>query len=144
MTVFVGYRQQLSSEELSKVLEDYKNHNSRYFLRWVHQVSGIVSELPEPLSPEGQMFDDKRELRWKKHSKGFELLLLSTTGADDRFTSIGTAWECQNRDAQIYPPTETRFPTGIDHRGVNVGQRYFLDAHTATVHFVALTVQAQQ
>lgn len=142
MTAFVGYQQQLSSDELREILNDYKTPNSRYFLRWFHQVSGIISELPENLSPEGQMFDDKRELRWKKHSKGFELLLLSTTGADDGFTPIGKAWECQNRDAHIYPSTETRFPKGIDHRNINVGQRYFLDAHTATVHFVALTVKA--
>lgn len=142
MTAFVGYQQQVSLDELRKVLEDYKTRNSRYFLRWVHQVSGIILELPETLSPEGQMFDDQRELRWKKQSKGFDLLLLSVAGSDPSFTPIGTVWKCQNRNAHIYPPTETRFPKGIDHQNVDVGQRYFLDARTATVHFVALTVKA--
>lgn len=142
MSPFVGVSEQLMTvKELRDLLEKFSNQRSYYFLRWPHKVSGIVEQLPDEfLSPEGQMFNYDRELRWKQQGQHFSLLLLSTTGSEPGFKPIGHKWEIQQRDAHIYPATETRFPKGLSSTNVDVAQRYFLDADTATVHFVALTV----
>ena len=76
-------------------------------------------------------------------SKGisFSVLILSTQASEPDFKLVGKDWESQKRDAHIYPPTETRFPQRITDSDVDIAQRYFLDKHTSTVHFVALTVK---
>ena len=142
MSPFVGVSEQLLTvEQLRDLLEKSSNQRSYYFLRWPHKVSGIIEQLPNEFSsPEGQMFNCDRELRWKQQGQHFSLLLLSTTGSEPGFKPIGHKWEIQQRDAHIYPATETRFPKGLSSTNVDVAQRYFLDADTATVHFVALTV----
>jgi len=142
MNAFVGVSDRLlTAEQLKELVQKPYTSPSYYFLRWHHQVSGIVDSLPAEFpSPEGQMFNCDRELRWKQQGQHFTVLLLSTAGAESGFTPIGETWEIQQRDAHIYPSTETRFPKGFDHRGVNIAQRYFIDAQTATVHFVALTI----
>lgn len=146
MNPFVGVREQLLTvEQLRDLLEKPSNQRDYYFLRWPHKVSGIVEQLPDEFpSPEGQMFNCDRELRWKQQGQHFSVLLLSTTGSEPGFKGIGQKWETQQRDAHIYPATETRFPKGLSSTKVDVAQRYFMDADTATVHFVALTVAKKQ
>ncbi|GAB4302688.1 MAG: hypothetical protein Fur0025_43640 [Oscillatoriaceae cyanobacterium] len=72
---FVGCQQVLSADELRQVMLQLATASPPcyYFLRWPHQVSGIISELEEFPSPEGQMFTSKLELRWKT-SRGAEML----------------------------------------------------------------------
>jgi hypothetical protein len=142
MSVFVGTSDRLlTASELKELLEKLAIKPSYYFLRWFHQVSGFISQLPEYFpSPEGQMFNSELELRWKQKGEHFSVLLLSTTGEKPGFTPIGEAWEVQQRNAHVYPATETRFPKRIEAGKVNINQRYFLNPQTATIHFVALTV----
>lgn len=99
-------------------------------------------------SPEGQMFNSQLELRWKKKGANYEILLLSATGSQEdypEFQLVGNDWKVVKRNAHLYASgptqTETRFPKKFDHQDIKVAQRYFMDSQTATVHFVALTLQ---
>lgn len=140
MNPFVGVKQ-VSLAELRQLLENL-SQPSYYFLRWAHQVKWMVNKLPAEFpSPEGQMFNRDRELRWKPQGQGYSVLLLSISGEEPGFTAVGKNWQVQQRNAHIYPSNETRFPKAIDSEKIkNVAQRYFMDAETATVHFVALTL----
>lgn len=140
MSAFVGYKNGISELELKALLDQYGSAKSRYFLRWAHKVSGILKHLDGFPSPEGQMFDSDREIRWKQQGDRFNVLMLSTQ-AEAGFTAIGNTWMAKSYRANLYPRTETRFPKGIQDRGVNIGQRCFIDDQTATVRFVALTVE---
>lgn len=143
MNAFVGVSKQfLTADELESLLEKYALAPSYYFLRWPHKVSKIESEFPSEFpSPEGQMFNCDREIRWKQKGDNFTVLLLSLTGDEPEFQAIGQEWVTEDRKAHFYPATETRFPQGIPAtQNIKVAQRYFKDKQTATVHFVALTV----
>lgn len=138
---FVGVKEVNSAVELRSLLDQLAD-NSYYFLRWAHRVSGFEKQLPKEFpSPEGQMFNCDRELRWKQKGQKYSVLLLSTTGSEPGFTSVGKKWEVENRNAHVYRSTGTRFTKGINDRQVAVAQRYFIDKQTSTVHFVALTVK---
>lgn len=142
MSVFVGVRDNLTESELRWLLEKPQNQPTYYCLRWLHKLGEMTTKLPKEFpSPEGQMFDENREIRWKQKGKKFSALLLSTTGEESGFTAIPGQWAIQNRDAHLYPPTETRFPKSTAEKQPNIGQRYFLDADTSTVQFVALRVK---
>lgn len=139
MSAFVGTQTLATVEVLQSLIQNLSNEKSCFFLKWPHKVSGFCKQLPSDFpSPEGQMFDEKQELRWRKQGKGYSVLLLSTTGAHPDFEPVGQAWMTQDRTANLYPATETRFPKGIDCQKFTIGQRDFFDTHTATVHFVAL------
>ncbi|MGG6266269.1 hypothetical protein ACQ4M3_05450 [Leptolyngbya sp. AN03gr2] len=141
MSAFVGFKQNVSESDLKQLLKQYDTAKSCYFLRWAHRVSGIELDLPEEFpSPEGQMFDRDRELRWKQQGERFNVLILSIH-AEAGFTAIDKVWTTKSYQAKLYPPTETRFPEGIQGQGVNVAQRCFIDDQTSTVHFVALTAE---
>ena len=141
MSAFVGTCTVQSPEELRSLIEELRGETSCFFLRWPHKVSGFRKTLPDNFpSPEGQIFDTQKELRWKQQGNGYEVLLLSANGDYTGFMPLGEAWEVDVQDAHLYPKTETRFPKGIDDQQVNVGQRFFSDPQTATVHFVALKV----
>jgi len=141
MSAFVGTQTVQSAEELRSLLHQLKSENSCFFLRWPHKVSGFCKSLPDDFpSPEGQMFDSQKEVRWKQQGKGYSVLLLSASEAHAGFEPVGEAWEVHVQNAHLYPPTETRFPKGINDQQVNISQRYFADPQTATVHFVALKV----
>ncbi len=141
MSAFVGTRTVKSAEELRSLIQQFQGEKSCFFLRWPHRVSGFCKTLPDDFpSPEGQVFDSQKELRWKQQGKSYSVLLLSASEAYDNFEPVGTAWDVQVQDAHIYPKTETRFPKGINDQQVNIGQRFFADPQTATVHFVALKV----
>ena len=169
---FVGVNSQvLSPQKLIQVLEKLETSAkpSYYFLRWPHRVSGfwlrrfekfpsLAEDIGERInskqieaafpSPEGQMFNNQLELRWKKKQANYEILLLSATGSQEdypEFQLVGNDWKVVNRNAHLYASgptqTETRFPKKFDHQDIKVAQRYFMDSQTATVHFVALTLQ---
>lgn len=140
---FVGYNQVNSTDDLKKLIKHYAERSpSYYFLRWAHCVSGIISELPKFPSPEGQVFNSVLELRWKQQGSGYSLLLLSETlDAAEGFTAIPGDWKTCDRTAHFNGKTDARFPKGFTYpEKLLIQQRYFLNAKTATVHFVALTV----
>lgn len=143
MKPFVGVKQVSSQDELKQLLEN-TSEPSYYFLRWVDKVSGILSELGEEFSGEGQMFNSKMELRWQQCGSKYEVLLLSQVEPDtaklEGFQAIGSGWQTVERTAHFYPATETRFPKGFSHKDIKIAQRYFIDKDTATVRFVALSV----
>ena len=143
---FVGRQQVLSADELRQVMLKLATASlpCYYFLRWPHQVSGIISELEEFPSPEGQMFTSKLELRWKTSKAGYDLLYLGIAPPPPNlgFQALDGEWGTLDRPAYRFPATETRFPQGFEHRAnPKLAQRYFLDTQTATVHFIALTVE---
>ena len=150
---FVGCKQLSSSQELQTLLKDFDRQPSYYFLRWKHKVSGILTYLPsEFISAEGQMFNAELELRWKKNSSGYQVLLLSQNQPNKEleFNSIGKHWKTCDRNAYFYDIDETKFPQGftyknesqdnIEPKKISLAQRYFQDVQTSTVHFVALTI----
>jgi hypothetical protein len=146
MNAFVGISQRfLSADELQESIEKLVTEPSYYFLRWAHKVSGIVRELYDFPSPEGQMFNSILELRWRqKRPDKYEAMLLSIRDGYPDFNPLDgawEAWEAEDRNAYFYPKTETRFPKGLVYPDdLNIAQRLFKDKKTATVHFVALTI----
>lgn len=162
MSPFVGVSDQLLTvEQLRELLQQPSTQPNYYFLRWYHKVSGIVEQLPDEFpSPEGQMFNCDREVRWKQQRPGYyTVLLLSNQGKEPGFTSVGEDWKTEQRAAYGYRTAETRFPRSLifpesldlrisqDKTHINkpkLAQRYFLNKNTSTVHFVALTVEMPQ
>ncbi|PSB01551.1 hypothetical protein [Merismopedia glauca] len=133
----------LTEDRLKLLLVDWQTKETYYFLRWCDRVSGFISQLPENFpSPAGQMFNREFELRWKKQGDKFSVLILSKIRKDlgEKWHEIPAKWTYQDRNASMYPVTETRFPKAIQSEIVNVGQRYFQDSDTKTIHFIALTV----
>ncbi|MCC3438169.1 MAG: hypothetical protein JGK30_23995 [Microcoleus sp. PH2017_40_RAT_O_B] len=156
-TGFVYVRSRLSPDEVKKLLEELATEESYYFVRSPHAVSGICRKLPDEFSLgfEGQMFNSDRELRWKKQGSVYEALILSRVPADlEGFEAIGENWECCDRAAYFHSLDEPKFPKTFIYKGKNdekiesndisIGQRYFQDQRTATVHFVALTVRSKK
>jgi len=152
---FVYVRSGLSRDEVKELLEKLATEESYYFVRSPHAVSGMCMKLPEEFFPgfEGQMFNADRELRWKKQGSAYQALLLSRVEADlEGFEPIGENWEWCDRTAYFHPLDEPKFPKTFVHKGKNdekivsnnisIGQRYFQEKRTATVHFVALTVRS--
>jgi hypothetical protein len=146
MNPFVGVsKESLPVSELLKLITKLATEPSYYFLRWTHKVSKdwelAPTETDFPMI-EGQMFNQKCELRWKQKCKdSYEVLLLSIAGEYPDFAKVGEDWQTQDRDAHLYSSTETRFPKGFPSKKLDIAQRYFIDKKTATVHFVALTVR---
>jgi len=151
---FIGFKE-VSPDQLMQLIthEELAIAPSYYFLRWFHKVSGIQMVLPDEFpSPEGQLFNTTLELRWKQRGTNYEALLLSEAKPDPElgFSLLAGDWECCDRNAYFYDNDETKFPQGFlyqDAEGqllkpkeIPVKQRYFQDSRTATVHFVALTV----
>lgn len=152
---FVYVRSGLSRDEVKDLLDKLATEESYYFVRSPHAVSGICMKLPEEFFPgfEGQMFNADRELRWKKQGSAYQALLLSRVEADlEGFEPIGENWEWCDRAAYFHPLDEPKFPKSFVYKGeknekivsnnISIGQRYFQEKRTATVHFVALTVRS--
>lgn len=156
-TGFVYVRSHLSSDDIKELLAELATEESYYFVRSPHAVSGICRKLPDEFSLgfEGQMFNSDRELRWKKQGGSYEALLLSSVAAYlEGFEPIGENWEYCDRAAYFHDLDEPKFPKTfiykgendekIDFKNINIGQRYFQEKSTATVHFVALTVRSKK
>ncbi|MEG4287357.1 hypothetical protein Q5692_01570 [Microcoleus sp. C2C3] len=152
---FVYVRSGLSRDEVKELLEKLATEESYYFVRSPHAVSGICMKLPDEFFPgfEGQMFNADRELRWKKQGSAYQALLLSRVEADlEGFEPIDKdcEWQICDRAAYFHRLDEPKFPKTFVYKGENdekivsnnisIGQRYFQEKRTATVHFVALTV----
>ena len=155
MIGYMGFKQVSSSAELKDLLKKLAVEKSYYFVRSPHAVSGICMKLPDEFSLgfEGQMFNADRELRWKKQANQYEVLILSQVEADlDGFEQLTEEWQICDRPACFHGIEETKFPKSfiyngesdekIDSKNINIGQRYFQDKKTATVHFVALTIRS--
>lgn len=143
MSASIGTCTVASAEALRALLLQQQTEKSCFFLRWPHKVSGFCKALPSDFpSPEGQLFDSQKELRWKQQGQGYSVLLLSANERHPDFEPLGESWDVHVQDAHPYPKTETRFPQGLDYmeKDFDIGQRYFTDPETATVHFVALKV----
>ncbi|MEB3181615.1 MAG: hypothetical protein VKL59_21660 [Nostocaceae cyanobacterium] len=150
MKGFIYSKANVSLDELQDLLPQLVIEPSYYFLRSPHAVSGICMKLP-PEFPmfEGQMFNANCELRWKKHRSNYDILLLSKTEfKHEGFAEVSGNWVISDFNA-YFNENETKFPNGFIFKGLNdeniesstIGQRYFQDSDTATVHFIALTVK---
>ncbi len=146
MSAFVGTRTVASDEELRSLIQQFQGEKSCFFLRWPHKVSGFCKTLPDDFpSPEGQMFDSQKELRWKQQRAGYRVLWLShQSDPVNGFAALDGDWEACDRPAQLHEAKETQYPKGFYFGpGVKpeaIQQRYFRDRRTATVPFVALTL----
>lgn len=179
MSEFVGFCE-LSEEELKTLLQELESSSQPsyyyYFMRSPSHVSGIVETMKDFPTPEGQLFNRNLELRWKKQSSGYSVLLLTTTGelSDFKFQPIERKWKVEERPAYGYGSSETRFPKSLIYADsldirppptrqkpvikqkpdqpkdrskrklAQLAQRYFIDSNTATVHFIALTLEILQ
>ncbi|MBD0308513.1 MAG: hypothetical protein ICV80_10420 [Microcoleus sp. T1-bin1] len=154
---FVYVRSGLSRDEVKELLEKLATEESYYFVRSPHAVSGMCMKLLDEFFPgfEGQMFNADRELRWKKQGSAYQALLLSRVEADlEGFEPIDKdcEWQICDRTAYFHPLDEPKFPKTFVYQGkknekivsnnISIGQRYFQEKRTATVHFVALTVRS--
>ncbi|MFN6540306.1 MAG: hypothetical protein RM021_028700 [Nostoc sp. EkiNYC01] len=151
---YVYHKQLVLTEELATLINDLSNSQSYYFLRYSHAVSGICRKLPDEIGEiEGQLFNSIYEMRWKKYKSGYEILILSKEELKlESFDKLTSDWKICDRNAYWHNPEETRFPKGFTFKGENnqsikpenisIKQRYFQDSATATIHFVALTVNS--
>ena len=157
MKGFVGSKQVSSPDELKKLLGELSpDRENYYFVRLPHKVSGICMNLPAYFPGfEGQMFNEKLEVRWKKQGNGYDVLLLSQEIVNSvEFNPIEVDWQISDRTAYWYLTSENKPPAQfpkeflfLDTNGkpikpesIKIGQRYFQDKTTGTVHFVALTI----
>ena len=127
-----------TSSELQAFLQNLPNYHC--FQRWSHCVSWDAPTA-QAISPIGQAFNAERELRWQQQGNCYQVLLLSTVALEPEFVAIGQGWHYRDRAAHFYPKTETRLPRSLSYPDINIAQRYFIDARTAAVQFVALTVK---
>jgi hypothetical protein len=119
-------------------------------LRWPHDTlfgTGLQVDLS---APEGQVFNQHRELRWKRQNDGYEVLVLSSTPISDTVlrpllesepqpSESEPQWLIRDLNAHFYPATETRLPRGVAFpKALDIGQRYFIHRETGMVQFVAL------
>ncbi len=160
MTAFVGTRSIETSEQLKSLLQELPAQSRCYFLRWVHKVSGFSDSLPEDFpSPKGEMLTPNFEVRWQQTQQGYDLLLLAHVQptSDHGFQALNKEnkeriWITSKPLAVHLSPKDTeeerqdtRFPKPLiypdNHK---LEQRYFQDKHTGTVHFVALTLVAEE
>ncbi|MBW4667369.1 MAG: hypothetical protein KME60_08025 [Cyanomargarita calcarea GSE-NOS-MK-12-04C] len=144
---YIYYKQLLSYQEVLTLINKLSKPQSYYFLRYSHAVSGICIDLPADRGEiEGQMFNAVCELRWKKYKSGYEVLILSKQEFRlDTFDKLSGHWEICDHNAYWHDLKETKFPKGfifkdVEPNKIPIKQRYFQNSATATVHFVALTV----
>ncbi|MEN9224379.1 MAG: hypothetical protein Q6M54_02805 [Thermostichus sp. DRC_bins_24] len=119
------------------------SQKSYSFLRWHHDVSGINPGIPTDLScQEGQVFSGQAEIRWKPTRQGLSLLYLGVEVQPEGFRALRGKWVYRDYPADLYgnqQNPETRFPRPLSYpNNLKLGQRHFIDANTASVHFIAL------
>ena len=135
----------LDQSALDQLIQRCLAGDTWYCLRSPEAITPLQEGLPTDGSlslPEGQVFSQDRELRWKRQGDEYEVLLLSKTKIDDPVLQPldeEQQWLIRDLNANFYPPTETRFPKGVTYpKDLNIGQRYFMDSAAGTVQFVAL------
>ncbi|AFY68743.1 hypothetical protein Pse7367_0432 [Thalassoporum mexicanum PCC 7367] len=151
---YVGFRNHVTQKELSELFKQItiteRKEENYYFLREPHQVSGFKQGLPSAdcLTPTGQLFNSESELRWKPQGNEYSVLLLTTKKLVEGFKSLPGEWEYEDRYAHLYKKNQdkTRFPKPFvgevpKSKDSSMGQRYFKNKQTCTVHFVALTLK---
>lgn len=116
MKPFVGVSKAESFSDLLKLIKEFANESSYYFLRWTHKISGIIKELESEADLEqmieGQMFNYHCELRWKKKAKGsYEVLLLTIAGNNHSLDPVKKATEKKPEPWRIEPNDQQRFPS---------------------------------
>lgn len=145
---FVGTKDQLTPEQLEALIKNLFPEPAYFCERKPDKIEPFKLGFPQDFAPEGQIFNQQRELRWKKTRKGFSVLLLSLDEPQTHtLNKLKNNWKTEDRNAHIYRQNETRFPKGVDALSAEIdqnnfplGQRYFQDAETATIHFIALTL----
>jgi len=157
MKGFVGSKQVSSADDLKNLLGELSpDRQNYYFVRLPHKVSGICMNFPEYFPGfEGQMFNEKFELRWKNQGNSYDVVLLSQETVNSAgFKPIEVDWQISDRTAYWYLTSENRPPAqfpneflfldingnSIKPEDIKIGQRYFQDRKTGNVHFVALTI----
>ena len=165
---FVGYRNGLSKEQLQKLLDRFQpsqplseelqitvsSTKPAYFLKWVHRVSGIVNsleDLPAAFpSPEGQMFTETISLRWQQRGNQYDAIIFSSKPLEEvEWQPIAdndhpVTWETRLLPALPHDDQNPQYPNRFVYQGISkkhICQRYFRDAQTGTVHFVALALK---
>lgn len=143
---FVGTANNIDQGVLQSLIEHRVSDQAWRFLRWPDRVELLEpTEVIDYSCREGQVFNQDCELRWKRQGEHYSVLLLSVAenpGDEETLTGVGDGWIAEDRDANFYPPTETRFPRGLTYSdALDIGQRYFIDSATATVQFIALRVK---
>ncbi|WP_353930218.1 hypothetical protein WJM97_18255 [Okeanomitos corallinicola TIOX110] len=150
---YVYHRKLVLPENLKTLITYVSQSPSYYFLRYSHCVSGICQKSPDKIEEiEGQVFNSICEMRWKKIKSGYEVLVLSKQELNlENFEQLTGKWKICDRNAVWYNPEEPRFPKGfifkdendesLNPKDIEIKQRYFQNADTATIHFVALTVK---
>lgn len=140
---FVSIQQTpLDQSSLDQLIRRCITGEAWHCLHWADRTL-FVSGLPSELScPEGQVFNQHRELRWQQQGDRYEVLLLSSTVIVDAALQAlleEQAWLIQDLNAHFYPETETKLPRGIRYPSdLDIGQRYFIHKETGIVQFVAL------
>jgi hypothetical protein len=153
---YVASTQVESESQLRELLEKHTRGSSYYFLRWTHAVSGILTELPSELSPEGQLFNADLELRWQQTLQGYQVLLLSQS-EQPGFEPLLGEWEHEDHPILLHDSKKfqdlngftcfknPQYPNGFTYSSAidrdRIQQRYFRNTKTLAVQFIALTVK---
>ncbi len=146
---YISTASSLDEEKLKALVGTYAEKNAWRFLRWPHQVRLLAPGDPVDYQcREGQLFNAAYELRWKRQREGIYTAMLLSVKKEvtEPLQAVENEWLVKDLDARLYPKTETRFPKGLSYeetgaKSPNIGQRYFINAVTGTVHFVALRVK---
>ena len=139
MSPFVGVQTVETLEALETLVREYQA-DSYWFLKWPHKVSGFIDQPPKDLSSEGQLIHADYEIRWKPKHHLFSVLLLDSKGSKDKFKALEGEWKTREVPGMVYEPPIPKFAK-LKRSPIQVRQRYFIDARTETIHFVALTPQ---
>lgn len=149
MDAFVGATSgNINLQALKEIIGRCIEGEAWTFLRSPHEVKLLPFKSDTKIfdCAEGQLFTATCELRWQQQAGAYDVLLLSKAKGDDALQPVGKKWETKDLKANFYPPTEARFPKGLAYENkegvpkLDIGQRYFIDAQTACVQFIALRV----
>ncbi|MEL6326257.1 MAG: hypothetical protein AAFQ61_05055 [Cyanobacteria bacterium J06626_23] len=142
-TGYVSTAEGINLDQLKTLIEKHIIAPHWQFLGWPHSVELLDPDQQiNPDCDEGQVFNPNSELRWRRRGQTYDVLLLSIYSDQTGLTPLAEDWTVQEHNAQFYPRTETRFPKGLGYqeKGLDIGQRYFIDSTTAYVQFIALRV----
>lgn len=148
---FVGTCDRLSQADLRQLINELsgqaKGASALYFLKWAHEVSGLVSQLPDNFpSPQGQLITPQLELRWQQKAGDYNILLLSVAEVNSpyKFEPIaqGLQWETCDRPVLLHDRRVPQYPKAFRYEKIladQLRQRYFRNTRSGVVQFVALS-----